>query len=511
MLHRMYFPEFGEALSCLLPRAICPDAPVGAFANLASGKEKRSEKTALERDERREREARPRGFETPEDSAAIVAESASDSLAQRRAKLRLLAEAHLVGAVASAKPVFATVTELIRGATDSLKRDKERFAHVLGSVAAFAKAYGEAFVREEGDDGEDENDETGAYRLSPEQRGAFRDALRSFHVTASIALLDERRAARDAERETKSALARTGELSESLTLRLAELEKSRESLRKSLEVLTEALGGEARGVRVPPDVDDEKAEDGKPKGDVRLSRGVDAGASRLDAASWDDEATRAFYESLPALRETVPRGLLPPEPPASRETRDGDARGAQPGRLIQPRRDGVAGGGGGGRGGGARAPVGRAAATVTEVRVGTAAVGVGRHVRARERRGHRAARRRETRRASGDGADKKKKATRRAAHRGEAPQGRPAVGAAQVRAPGVGAGQDATGKGCEHGRDGVPRGAHARLRGVCRGHRHQHGGLPQALPAAQERRAAAAGGAGRRASPSRRRRRGNAR
>ena len=133
-MHRMYFPEFGEALGHLLPRAICPDAPVGAFANLASGKEKRSEKTALERDERREREARPRGFETPEDSAAIVAESASDSLAQRRAKLRLLAEAHLVGAVASAKPVFATVTELIRGATDSLKRDKERFAHVLGSV-----------------------------------------------------------------------------------------------------------------------------------------------------------------------------------------------------------------------------------------------------------------------------------------------------------------------------------------------------------------------------------------
>ena len=45
-----------------------------------------------------------------------------------------------------------------------------------------------------------------------------------------------------------------------------------------------------------------------------LSRGVDAGASRIDAASWDDEASRAFYESLPALRETTPRGLLPPDP-----------------------------------------------------------------------------------------------------------------------------------------------------------------------------------------------------
>ena len=326
-LHRMYFPEFGEALGHLLCRAICPDAPEGAFANLA-GKEKRSEKARRERDEGLD-PARSRGREAPEDSAAIVA-STSDSPAQRRAKLRLLAEAHLVGAVASAKPVFAAVTELIRSATEARReRDDTRFAHVLGSLAAFAKAYGEAYVREEEDVADDTpGDDTpgGAYRLSPERRGAFRDALRSFHVAASVALLDERRAARDAQRETKATLARTGELSESLTLRVAELERSCESLRKNLEVLTEALGGEARGVRVPPDADDDAAEAGKPKGDVRLSRGVDAsGASRRDAASWDDEATRAFYESLPALRETVPRGLLPPEPPARSSGAEGSS------------------------------------------------------------------------------------------------------------------------------------------------------------------------------------------
>ena len=332
LLHRMYFPEFGEALSCLLPRAICPEAPERAFANLNL---REPEKRWKEKAEKSERGG-------PRSDASFAAEAFSpsvgnvecaiDSPAQRRARLRLLAEAHLVGAVASAKPAFAAVTELIRSA--DFARDKERFAHVLASLAAFAKTYGEAFVREEEeDDGheieanekdgetfaardakEKEKEKEKPYRLSPERRGAFRDALRSFHVAASVALLDERRAARDAERETKAALARTGELSESLTLRVAELEKSRESLRKNLEVLTEALGGEARGVRMPPDVDDEKAGDGKPKGDVLLSRGVDAGASRIDAASWDDEASRAFYESLPALRETTPRGLLPPDP-----------------------------------------------------------------------------------------------------------------------------------------------------------------------------------------------------
>ena len=335
LLHRMYFPEFGEALSCLLPRAICPEAPERAFANLREP-EKRSKEKAKDKSER----GGPRSdasFAAEAFSPSVSVEAAIDSPAQRRARLRLLAEAHLVGAVASAKPAFAAVTELIRSA--DFARDKERFAHVLASLAAFAKTYGEAFVREEEDDDGHEieaNEKEGAtnekdgetfaardakekekekpYRLSPERRGAFRDALRSFHVTASVALLDERRAARDAERETKAALARTGELSESLTLRVAELEKSRESLRKNLEVLTEALGGEARGVRMPPDVDDEKAGDGKPKGDVLLSRGVDAGASRTDAASWDDEASRAFYESLPALRETTPRGLLPPDP-----------------------------------------------------------------------------------------------------------------------------------------------------------------------------------------------------
>ena len=332
LLHRMYFPEFGEALSCLLPRAICPEAPERAFANLNL---REPEKRWKEKAEKSERGG-------PRSDASFAAEAFSpsvgnvecaiDSPAQRRARLRLLAEAHLVGAVASAKPAFAAVTELIRSA--DFARDKERFAHVLASLAAFAKTYGEAFVREEEeDDGheieanekdgetfaardakEKEKEKEKPYRLSPERRGAFRDALRSFHVAASVALLDERRAARDAERETKAALARTGELSESLTLRVAELEKSRESLRKNLEGLTEALGGEARGVRMPPDVDDEKAGDGKPKGDVLLSRGVDAGASRIDAASWDDEASRAFYESLPALRETTPRGLLPPDP-----------------------------------------------------------------------------------------------------------------------------------------------------------------------------------------------------
>ena len=49
LLHRMYYPEFGEALGDMLPRAICPDAPKGAFASVRSANGKKS--AAKEREE----------------------------------------------------------------------------------------------------------------------------------------------------------------------------------------------------------------------------------------------------------------------------------------------------------------------------------------------------------------------------------------------------------------------------------------------------------------------------
>ena len=114
-----------------------------------------------------------------------------------------------------------------------------------------------------------------------ERRGAFRDALRSFHVAASVALR-ERRAARDAERETKAALARTGRALGSLTPAAPPREKSSPpSLRKNLEFSTEALGGEARGVVFENASRRRRRGPSRyPKGDVLLSRGVDAGRVR---------------------------------------------------------------------------------------------------------------------------------------------------------------------------------------------------------------------------------------
>ena len=118
---------------------------------------------------------------------------------------------------------------------------------------------------------------------------------------------------------------------------------------------------------------------------VVVARGAVPGA-RLGDSRDARERTR---ESLRGGRSDVREHV--------RFERDGDPRGAEPGRLVQPRRDGVAGRSGGDRRGGARARIGRAATTVAEVRVGTTDVGVRGFVRARERRSHDEARARETR------------------------------------------------------------------------------------------------------------------
>ena len=196
---------------------------------------------------------------------------------------------------------------------------------------------------------------------------------------------------------------------------------------------------------------------------VVVARGAVPGA-RLGDSRDARERTR---ESLRGGRSDVREHV--------RFERDGDPRGAEPGRLVQPRRDGVAGRSGGDRRGGARARIGRAATTVAEVRVGTTDVGVRGFVRARERRSHDEARARETR---GFALRARDVSSGDPARRGEALEGRPALGAAQVRALGVGAGQDPASKGREHGAHVVPRGDHARLRGARRGLRHQRGGVP---------------------------------
>ena len=292
-LHRAYGSEFGTVFVEKLSLAVFPDAKVFQ---------------------------QKKGKGNDEASASSHSDDQSNNTPlQRRFAFRVLCEAHLVGVLESAKPVFLCVAEFCKARHGT---DSDNFAHSLASLASFAKLYGEEFIGaedegEKSDHPESKTSEDGTqknecYRLSPERRTAFREMLLNFHVIASLALLNTRQAVAMKEKEVKRSLEKTGEVSDANAAALAELKKTRLLFCKNLETLTEALGGEEHGVRMPAEValDDDGDDTATRNNSIALSKGVDV-EIKCDAAFWDDDDERFFYESLPALKETVPSGLLP--------------------------------------------------------------------------------------------------------------------------------------------------------------------------------------------------------
>ena len=284
-MHRCYDEDFSIELIEKLPRVIFPDS---AAFQLKKGKGTQSEDVAND-------------------------DASQNTPLQKRLKFRLLVESHLVGVSDSAKPVYACVAEFCKARWE---KDPEVFLHSLASLAVFAKMYGEEFIRvasedESSDEKVSTDSNTPTYSLSPERRAAFRDTHLKFHVHASLAVLDIRSQVKWKEKEIKTLLERTGEVSEVSAAALAELKKSKDALTKNLEILTEALGGEKDGVTMPPEkLHDDSDDAKKPTGSVELSTGFNA-ELKSDQTFWDDEEQRFFYETLPALKETVPKGLLP--------------------------------------------------------------------------------------------------------------------------------------------------------------------------------------------------------
>ena len=284
-MHRCYDEDFSIELIEKLPRVIFPDS---AAFQLKKGKGTQSEDVAND-------------------------DASQNTPLQKRLKFRLLIESHLVGVSDSAKPVYACVAEFCKARWE---KDPEVFSHSLASLAVFAKMYGEEFIRvasedESSDEKVSTDSNTPTYSLSPERRAAFRDTHLKFHVHASLAVLDIRSQVKWKEKEIKTLLERTGEVSEVSAAALAELKKSKDALTKNLEILTEALGGEKDGVTMPPEkLHDDSDDAKKPTGSVELSTGFNA-ELKSDQTFWDDEEQRFFYETLPALKETVPKGLLP--------------------------------------------------------------------------------------------------------------------------------------------------------------------------------------------------------
>ena len=218
-LHAMY-EDFAPALAESLPRFVCPNAK--AFAPSAAA--------ALAAKEA----ATAAGL----DAAEVV------TPLQRRLKLRLLAELHLVGVVPSAGSLHKCVAELAK--VESLVDDPDAYAHSLTTLAQFARVYGEEYLGVEQSETSPEkagDSEAGAssYRLKPEQQAAFRSCLAGFYARSCDALVDAHRSLCDIERSNARRLERTGELPAADSEAYADAKRTRDFLHKNVTSLAEDL------------------------------------------------------------------------------------------------------------------------------------------------------------------------------------------------------------------------------------------------------------------------------
>ena len=297
-LHAMY-EDFAPALAESLPRFVCPNAK--AFAPSAAA--------ALAAKEA----ATAAGL----DAAEVVAPL------QRRLKLRLLAELHLVGVVPSAGSTHKCVAELAK-VVESRVDDADAYAHSLTTLAQFARVYGEEYLgvdpseKEPDKAGDSENASSSSYRLKPEQQAAFRSCFAGFYARACDALVDAHRSLSEIERSNAKRLERTGELSAADSEAYAAAKRTRDFLHKNVASLAEDL--RERYPELPEYVEKEREKD---RGEVELQRGVDVGPGDWRAL-WDDEEQKIFYEDLPDLRATVPAVLLPKEEGVAVGDEDGD-------------------------------------------------------------------------------------------------------------------------------------------------------------------------------------------
>ena len=338
-LHRLYSPAFATRLAETLPRHACPTASVFA-----------AKKTAVETlNETRETETI---LDPP-------------TPAQRRLKLRLLAELHLVGVFPSAGDAYKCVQALCED-TPEKGADPDAFQHALATLATFAGKFGVEFLgasepqppeeSDESDDEEGREENEGGhkpeyYALTSERCAAFRGAIESFHGVASAHLVSEKLALLAAERANAKALRKTGELSESASAAYAEARRRFEAIEKSTAALSDALGKPAP--ETPAKLPDEEDPGARRTGVVELHRGGDARegsvVSKNGGDAWDDEDRRSFYEDLPDVRAMVPAGLLEVEDEdtivVSEETAKSaktNTKGAQKNRVAAASRKAVA-------------------------------------------------------------------------------------------------------------------------------------------------------------------------
>ncbi|XP_042470696.1 regulator of nonsense transcripts UPF2-like [Zingiber officinale] len=218
---------------------------------------------------------------------------------KKRSTLKLLVELYFVGVVDDCSILLNIIKDLT--ALDHLK-DRETTQTNLSLLTSFTRQ-GRFFLGLQLAGQEIYDEFFAVLNVTADQKKFFKKALHAYYDAVTELLLSEHNSLRLMELENAKVLNAKGELSDENTA-------SYEKLRKSFDQLFRGVSSLAEALDVQPPV---MPDDGH---STRVTTGIDAASSTsVKEASilepvWDDEDTRAFYESLPDLRAFVPAVLL---------------------------------------------------------------------------------------------------------------------------------------------------------------------------------------------------------
>ncbi|PUZ76674.1 hypothetical protein GQ55_1G309400 [Panicum hallii var. hallii] len=226
---------------------------------------------------------------------------------KKRSTLKLLIELYFVGIVEDAS-IFVNIIKDLTSA-EHLK-DREATQTNLSLLSTFARQ-GRFLVGLQSHGQEAYDEFFKDLNVTADQKKFFKKALNSYYDVVAELLQSEHVSLRLMEAENAKVLSAKGELSD-------ENAASYEKLRKSFDQLLRGVSSLAEALDMQPPV---MPDDGNT---TRVTTGTDVSPSSGKESSalepiWDDEDTKAFYESLPDLRAFVPAVLLGEVEPKSNE------------------------------------------------------------------------------------------------------------------------------------------------------------------------------------------------
>uniref|UniRef100_A0A061R4F1 Regulator of nonsense transcripts 2 n=1 Tax=Tetraselmis sp. GSL018 TaxID=582737 RepID=A0A061R4F1_9CHLO len=255
-----------------------------------------------------------------------------ENTAKRRTALRLLADLLYCGVHSEAELLLGIVRDLVPSETDRAKMHaslpvlsslaKSCRRELLGAPATAPPAPEEhsstevcgeqsavlVAAKEELDKAREEYAEEAerAYALPERVTKQFAEVMDAAFNKAAKALVAEHRRLLKQEKENANMLSTKGELSEEAASAYEKLRKEYDALHRNVSTLAESLDREMPELKAEEDTPQEGAAQEAGTIGVLSGKATEAEGSQV----FDDEDTRAFYESLPDLRSLVPAVLL---------------------------------------------------------------------------------------------------------------------------------------------------------------------------------------------------------